>query len=339
MLSSSQAMAAKGLFVAIAAVVSIAGCVPLPGNSQYQRYEIDLSANGRHYTFQQFFRCYQQAEFSAADGNFHPTTRATGVGTTAADIGDGLVLLFEVQGCNSNEKTELPKTAKVLVNPNNPERIYSVIGILANPSIVINHVIVEPFQGANRELGPTPEQVALKEQVRDHQRGFQRVRARVIPYQVWATSDQSRAYFGHFQSVAVAKVGDAPPASGWPDQFVQFQFWKERAYQTGSDGRITGLSEFELVYNGEAFEVPDRTPDPAWVWYSTEQTRNDHPIPHYEPKFALVIYKGTLIRVKKAQEIFDPQTKNILLLVHWYEGYPWGGPDEIDVKRLMAQRK
>ena len=328
----------KRLLACIAAIVMVAACVPLPGNSNNYQYEIDLTANGRHYTFQQYFVCYQQADLSEADMTFHRRTHASGTGITTADIGDGLVLLFQVGECVGEQK-ELPRVASVLVDPLNPRWIYPVNGVLKEPSIVINHVTVKPVQRIERELGPTTEQIALKNLLREHQSGFQRVTARIIPREVWATSDQSRAYFGQFHSVTEAKVGEAPPVSGWPDSFVQFKFWRERTYQKGSLGQIVGLKEIELAYNGEAFEIPGHITDPLAVWYATPKTQKDHPNTNNAPEFAVVTHKGALIKVKTLQEIFDPETQDILLLHNHYQGYPWGGPDDIDVKRIMVPKK
>jgi len=179
----------------------------------------------------------------------------------------------------------------------------------------------------------------LKEAIRNRQTGFQRVTASVTPYDVWATTEQSRDYFRQFQGIAVAKVGEAPPPSGWPDAVVRFQFWRDRNYQKDGLGAITGLSQLEFEYNGEAFVPSGNVPSSDVVWYATNQTQSsEHRNPNNEPKFSLVNYKGKLIQVKALQEIYDPQTRNILLLRSWYKGYPWGGPDEIDIKRLMAGR-
>lgn len=325
-------------------LISVTGCIPVPSNSKYFRYEIELTANNRHYLFHQYFKCSEVAEFSEGDGKFHKHWRLSGSGISAADIGDNLVLFYAASGDCKSDSQQINSDAnafgehavKVLENSVNPERLYLVQASRNNSPISIQRQSVQRMEKFDGDLGPSKAQIALKESVRDQQHGFQRVTARIIPYEVWATSDRSRAYFSQFQSVTIAKVGEAPPVSGWPDAFVQFQFWRDRAYKKGPAGEITGLKEFELVYKGDAFEVPDRSPETGQVWYATTQTQTAHPNPNNAPGFAVVNYKGTLIKVKSLQEIFDPQTRNILLLMNQYLPYPWGGPDEVDLKRIIA---
>jgi hypothetical protein len=52
----------------------------------------------------------------------------------------------------------------------------------------------------------------------------------------------------------------------------------------------------------------------------------------------VVNHKGVVSKVKSVQEIYDPATKNILLFINWHVPYAWGGPDSIDVKRLMSSQ-
>lgn len=327
----------RQLVIPAVAMLLGAGCVPIPGHSQYMRYDIDLTANGRHYAFEQFFECYRLAELSEADGNFHPTTRSTGGGTTTVDIGDGLVLLLAVGGCESG-KGKLPTT--ILVNPQNPDRLlFLKDGMLDRPSVVINRVRVGPVANPGRALGPTIAEAALKEQIRNNQHGFQRVTARIIPQNVWATSEDIRAYFKNFHEITVAKVGEESPPSGWPAQFVQFKFAKQRAVRRYEPGLAEQFAAIPLNYNGEAFEFSvDKTASAASTWYATHETRNNKRIA-YGPEFAKVVYKGKEINLRSFQEIFDPETQNIIQLSVMDLPYPWGGPDKVDIERIMSSKK
>ena len=328
----------KLLALALLTSALLTACVQIPGTSQSYRYEIDMSVDGRPFMFRQYFVCYEVANLSEADGAFHRATGGYGSGITTADVGDGLVLLFTAGGCSAKQK-DLPRVASLLVNRPGLAKLYTVDETLKEPPVVIRHVTVEAVQNTERDPGPTAQQVALKNSLREHQGGFQRVTARRIPREVWATSDEIRAYFRQFKSVTAAMVGEGRPVIGNPADAVWFRFWRERAYERGPGGEIAHLKTIELPYDSQEFELQGRLPESPGVWYATPQTSGDRPNPYLKPDFAVVNYKGTLIKLKSLQEIFDPETQEIVQLSAQYRGYPWGDPDEIDVKRMMSSRK
>jgi len=299
----------------IFASTGLAACVPLPGTTKHYQFEIALTSNGRHYDFRQFFECYQQAVLSENDGNFHRMTSSAGTGVTAADVGNGLVVLFNVGNC-VDEPTEMSQTVIVLVNPDKPSRLYYVTKELKVPSIVIEHITVKPVNAIDRAIGPTQEQVELKERIKRNQSGFQSVTAKISQREMWATSEQNRAYFGRFNSVTLASIGEDPYSWGWPGQNVRFKFWDERKYPARdfTDYRET----LTFTYDGEAF-VPPIQKTAAKEAFTTDQT-----LTKIRPHYALVRYKGVLVKVDRLQEIFDPETQSILTLEHHHTRYPWG---------------
>ena len=326
----------KALAIALLGVL-VGGCVPLPGAVQYMRVDADLTANGRPYALRQFFRCYQQADFSEADAQFHRRVHAEGVGTIAVDVGDNLVVLLRtsVGGCDSDSPASRPEVS-MLVNPGDPQRIYPVAGSIAAPDVKVHTLTVTKVASAERPIGPTAEQAALKELIRNRQHGFQRVSVRIIPPRLWATSENVRAYFRRYHAIAVAQVGEELPTSGLPNLVVRFRYAKDRAYQRDENGAVGELADSELIYGDDAFEMPSKLSGTPVVWYATHETRDNHPNPNNAPAYALVRIKGMLVRIQGLQEVFDPDTQNILQFQTRYLAYPWGGPDDVDVKRALA---
>jgi hypothetical protein len=298
-----------------ALLLILSECGSLPGSKDV-KYTIQFTAAGRSYAFTQLINRFRAVELSEGpNGPFYTEWQTRGGGLAAVDIGPGRVFLFESGATPEREGIyELNHIAEILDTSRVPTTLYVIREAAKNPAVEIRRVSIEPVTGNSQQLGPTADQTALAQTVkREQQHGFQRVIARIIPYQVWATSEQSRRYFSQFTRVAIAKAGEAPPRSGWPDSFVQFPFYRDRAYQHDSLGAITGLEEVPLVYNGNAFEFDKSLSDAAEVWYSTRETETN---PHKSEPIALVNYKGTIVKVKSPQEIYDPETKSILLLTN-----------------------
>ncbi len=319
-------------------LISLSGCYPILGESRYFKHEIELTANNRHYSFHQYFKCSELAVLSALDGKFHRHWQSLGSGITAADIGDNLVLLYNVSGDCETDSQEFNSDStpfgrhvvRVLTNKNDPDKLYLLEKSRNDLSILIHHQSVQRVKYFDGDFGPSKDQIDLKEFVREHQHGFQRVTATIIPYERWAISEQSRNYFNQFQSIAIAKIDEAPPVSGRKEDFVRFKFWQERVSNQTSLKNLPKLKEFELIYKVDSFEIPDHPPEAGQVWYATAQI----PKNHQTPTSALINYKGVLINVSSLQEIYDPQTRSILVLRSHYLPYPWGGPEEIDLKQL-----
>jgi hypothetical protein len=332
--------------IALGLLVQLNGCVPVPGTATYFEHDMAVSVDGRRFDFKRYFECSQTMEFSEGDGKLHPRWNRSGAGFATADIGGDRVLVYSITGdCESDhqvfqvakpEKLDpyTPDAVRVLDNARDPQKLYVLTGRADGFPVQIDYESTRRIDPPTGGIGAPKAELALKETVRDSQHGFQRVSARVIPLGVWAQTDAARQYFSQLKTVTVARVGEAPPISGWADSFVQFPFYRERNYQKGVNGEIVGLSELDTIYDGEAFNVNDSAQPGVQTWYATRETR-ENPKLNNEP-VAVVNYKGVVFKVKGLQEIYDPATKNILLFANRYTPYPWGAPDSTDVKRLMS---
>jgi hypothetical protein len=326
----------------------INGCAPVPGSAKYFEHDMAVSADGHRYDFKRYFECTQTMELSEGDGKLHPRWTRSGGGFATVDIGSGRVLVYSITGDCESDHQEFPvarrgrldpyepDVARVLDSARDPQRLYVLTGKMDEFPVKIEHESTSRIDPVKGPIGPSEAELALKETVRNSQHGFQRVTVRVIPFEVWGVADAARQYFSQFKTVTVARVGEAPPVSGWPDSFVQFRFYRERNYQKGTNGEIVGLKELDVEYDGEAFIVKDGPQAGVQTWYATRETRtapklNDAPV-------AVVNYKGVVFKVKSLQEIYDPATKDILLFANWHAPYPWGAPDSIDLKRFMSSR-
>jgi len=56
-------------------------------------------------------------------------------------------------------------------------------------------------------------------------------------------------------------------------------------------------------------------------------------------EIALVSHKDKIFKVKSLLEVYDPDTGTILQFSNSFVPYPWGGPDKVDVARLMNGRR
>jgi hypothetical protein len=333
--------------LAIGLLVLMNGCVPVPGSSKYFEHDMAVSADGHRYDFKRYFECTQTMELSEGDGKLHPHWTRSGAGFTTVDIGSGRVLVYYITGDCESDHQEFPvarqdrldpyvsDVARVLDSAKDPRRLYVLTGRTNEFPVKVERESTNRIDPVIGPIGPSEAELALKETVRNSQHGFQRVTVRVIPFEVWGVTDAARQYFSQFKTVTVARVGEAPPVSGWADSLVQFQFFQERNYQKDANG-VVGLNEFDAEYNGVAFTVKGSPQAGVQTWYATKETRAA-PKLNAEP-VAVVIYKGVVFKVKSRQEIYDPATKDILLFANWHAPYPWGGPDSIDVKRLKNSR-
>lgn len=333
----SRVQSLRRLLIGITAVFLIAGCIPMLGTSEYYKYEIDLTANGRHYAFDYYYKCYKEKELSEADGKFHTSVRSSGQKMAAGDIGDDRVLLFGSGGCGGDLQ-ELERKGIVVSHPLNPERLYHVENVLNDPSIIINHVTARRVESIDRDIGPTKEQIALMEVVSEHQHGFQYVTVAVIPYEKWATSEQNRQYFSRFKSLAIAEPGKQFTPQGNMERFSSFKLHSPIIYERDLNGFAKRSNEIPMVYNGDAFEIPSNPSKSNEVWYSTKETKANTYLLSVNSVNAVVNYKGTKLVVKNAQQIYDPETKNILQFTNYYQAFPYGGPTAEDIKRANKKK-
>ncbi|HET9114040.1 MAG TPA: hypothetical protein VFN66_09250 [Burkholderiales bacterium] len=196
---------------------------------------------------------------------------------------------YATSDCLNTNPKDLALPIEILETGSEVTKLYIIRGEAKTPLVSVKSIHLEPVVGVPNLVGPTPDQSAYTKAVLSEQNHrFQSVTASVIPYAMWATSEQSRNYFGQFASVAIAKIGEASPVSGWPNQDVRFPFYLERAYKR-VDGRITDLEKKELVYRENSFEVPSESSNHVKTFYSATEMEASSK--------ALVSYKGTIINV------------------------------------------
>jgi hypothetical protein len=329
-------------------LASINGCVPVPGSSRYFEHDIRANIDGRRYDFKQYFECSKSLDFSEADNGLHAHWHRSGDGFSTADIGNGRVLVYAVSGdCESDyQEIHAPSdtpmavyshdAVRILDSASSPQKLYVLTGTAPGSSVKIEQESVKRLAHIEGGIGPHKAELALKELVRANQHGFQRVTVTVIPFAVWGAADAARQYFSRFKAVTVAKVGEAPPVSGRADALVRFPYYLNRLYQKGSSGEIVGLFESDAVYDGDTFKLNDSPREGVQIWYATNETRSAGNLA--VTPVAVVNYKGTVFQVAQLQEIYDPETRNILQFSSWHAPYPWGGPEPADVERLMRSR-
>jgi hypothetical protein len=329
-------------------LASINGCVPVPGSSKYFEHDIRANIDGRRYDFKQYFECSKSLDFSEADNGLHAHWHRSGDGFSTADIGNGRVLVYAVSGdCESDyQEIHAPSdtpmavyshdAVRILDSASSPQKLYVLAGTAPGSSVKIEQESVKRLAHIEGGIGPHKAELALKELVRANQHGFQRVTVTVIPFAVWGAADAARQYFSRFKTVTVAKVGEAPPASGRADALLRFPYYLNRLYQKGSSGEIVGLFESDAVYDGDTFKLNDSPREGVQIWYATNETRSAGNLA--VTPVAVVNYKGTVFQVAQLQEIYDPETRNILQFSSWHAPYPWGGPEPADVERLMRSR-
>jgi hypothetical protein len=334
--------------LALGMLLLTCACVTEPGSTKYFEHDMTVISGGHRYDFKRYFTFSKTLELSEGDGKLHARWNKSGVGFTTVQIGNGRVLVYSITGdCESDQqewpapqplKLDLfsPYMPRVLDSAESPKRLILLTGKTDGFPVTIENESTREVDRIEGLIGPSKEDLSLKETVRNSQHGFQRVTVQVIPFEVWGATDSARRYFSQFKNVTVAEVGESPPRNGWPDSAVRFRFSGERNYKRGVHGEIVGLDEIGTVYNGEAFAVDSSPSSGLQTWYATKETLADPKL--NDAPVAVVNYKGVVFEVKNLQEIYDPATRNILLFQNWHAPYPWGGPEPADVERLTSGR-
>ena len=201
-------------------------------------------------------------------------------------------------------------------------------------SVTINNIDVKSVQKPSKPIGPSNEQTSLKQVMAAKLNGFWKVTARVIPKEVWATSEAAKSYFAKFDRVTLAEVGENPPRSGWPWAFVQFKYAMDRAYKRGIHGEVIGLDEFGLVYDGTEFEQPNNRFRSPIIWYSQGVSKFSNSITKLPYSDHVVVkYKGKEFQLRGIQELFDPETQEIISLTVTELGNPLNGISDTVLER------
>jgi hypothetical protein len=112
-----------------------------------------------------------------------------------------------------------------------------------------------------------------------------------------------------------AKVGEAPPVSGWPDDVVRFPGYLERKYEL-KEGKVVGLAEVEIPYQHGVFKYGNRGSDGFECYYYTNV--NDVLPRLSKSPYSTIRYKDSDITVSVVQEVYDADDKTLLSFSHFY---------------------
>ncbi|RKP43929.1 hypothetical protein [Pararobbsia silviterrae] len=301
-----------------------------------------VQANGNDYEFKRYFECNKTEDLSEAGDGFHAHWHTVGTGYTTVTVGPYVLMYYIGGDCDSpTQDLSVPPQSllpmfdtrflRILDSAANPQRLDLLVDRTDGYPVVLKTNVVSRIERAEQHLGPADPDLALKEIIRRKQHGFQRVEIKIIPMDVWGVSNDAQRYFGQLKSVTIARVGEAPPRSGRAESAVRFPYFLQRKYQRGAHGEVVGLTSLNSTYDGGSFVIDAHSPDGVQTWYATTETRmarrNSSPA-------ARVSYKGVEFEVTGLQEVYDPDTKNILLFTNYVMPYPWGGPEPVDIKQL-----
>ena len=303
----------NGLPLLLAIMILFLGLVPIrasatEGVSGYFKYSIDVTFDNEPYSYSQYIKCVKVIQPSEGpQGLLYLRSEIKGGGWVAERLDATHTLLFSVQStCMSQSPSDLSLPVGILETGEKLTKLYLVKGQANTPSVSVNRIRLEPVESATDSVGPSKERARFTKTVLAQQsRVFGSVTARRIPYEIWATSDHATAYFNQFSSVAIAQAGEAPPISGRADNFVQFPFYRERAYPR-INGQVTGLEESAFDYNGTAFILAGQKPKNVEAFYASSGMT--------DPQQVIVDFKGSIVKVSGIQEVYDPETKVIYSL-------------------------
>jgi hypothetical protein len=218
------------------------GCAfELPYTAKYFKYTIEVMLYGRPYSFSENIECVRiPADPRSQTG---VEWKSIGEGIVATKLDSNHILFFKADSnCYKPAPYDLDQPVEILETTGSVVKLAVIHGAAQAPLVKIKRIYVEPVDIRPDNLGPSNEQIALTKAVLSaNKENFQSVAARIIPYNVWATSAQSRKYFSQFSSVAIAKVGEAKLLWGKSEEFVQFPFYLERKYKRTKDGAVTVL--------------------------------------------------------------------------------------------------
>lgn len=290
--------------LSLASLVLLAACGP----TTYFKHELRLTIHGRPYDFIHYYKCSSSTSLSEADMRFHSGLRATGAGEIVEDVGEGLLLRYIVAddcfiGPNETKTDILGR----LINSNKPVHIYDIFENLNAPGVAILSQTITPVPNGNFDIGESKAESVLRQSVCKLPKYYFTVTAYVTPEDAWAGSDKAKDYFSRLKSVTSARIGEAWITSGRADMEVRFPDFQDRHYSksTAQGGIDFGRPvQFDLVDG--AFRPLPRDTDLLNLGTYAVETNTDGSVN--------VNYKGTLITVFGLKEIYDPDTKEILLL-------------------------
>lgn len=329
--------------VGLATLFALSGCVAIPGSTRYFQHDIAVNASGHKYSFRHYFECHGTLQASEEDGKLHQRWERIGAGFTSSDIGNNQVLIYNVRGdCESQsqdlssgaDKDMTPFTneaSRVIDDRSRPTKLFVLPRGGSVGPFDIEYESVKRVERIDGTLGPTTAEIAPKELVRRAQHGFQQVTVTVMASNFWGKTEASRRYFAQFVEVNAASVSDVVSADASAHPPGQFPFLSERFRGLDATRPIIGITRLDTIYNGEAFTISFAPINPTW--YATKETWSSRRLTN--TPVALVHYKGKEFRVQSVLEVYDPESKSILQFTNSYAPYPWGGPDGIDLTRII----
>ncbi|MBA5603895.1 hypothetical protein H3H36_00770 [Duganella sp. FT3S] len=329
--------------ISFATLFALNGCASIPGSTQYFQHDIVINADGKKYSFRHYFECRGTLQASEADGKLHQRWERSGAGFITSDIGSNKVLIYNLRGDCEAQSQDLSSGAdkdldpfmndasRVIDDRSHPTKLFVLSRGASTGPFNIEQESVKRVERMDSTLGPTTTEVALKELVRRAQHGFQRVTVTVMAPNFWGKTETSRHYFAQFNDVEAAPEQEIVSTDASAHSPGQFPFLSERFRGLDATLPIMGVTRIDTIYNGEAFVISS-TPVIS-TWYATKETWGSRGLSN--SPVALVRYKGKEFRVKSILEVYDPESRSILQFVNSYVPYPWGGPDQTDLTRLI----
>ena len=264
----------KKMAIYVSVIFSVAACtVPVLEPAETFRFELEGISGDKSFSFQQYYTCYQTADLSAADGKFHKHWNASGSSTQVGQVAEDLFIIYNVWGCNSN--TSKKSVIAAVDSIEKPTILYLFRVQPIEPLLTITKDRSVPVGRSEVSLGPSSTQVQLKEKLRENQNGFQRVTAKIIPYEIFATANQSKEYFDKQTEIAIAEQQNRAPCDRVFPFFSERDFSKLR--NSGEYMKVQALS-----FNGEEFTFDGPSFAQRDVLYSTPETRS-WKSPWFEP--------------------------------------------------------
>lgn len=290
----------------------------MPGHGRYYRYQFDATIDGKAFSVDQYFKCYQQADFSEGDMRFHSKWYAAGAGVTAAQAAPGKVLLLDVRGHCLDTAEELPRSASLLLGAPAIDSLAEIDGALADQGIAIVRISSTPVAQAPRALGPSAAQAALKKSLMQSLPRMQRVYALTVPERVWTATPQSAAFADGLTRLTAASPD--MQHGGYYD--VAFPYAQQRRYQAEDVDPARRAPPRPLGYRDGVFRYPPAGGASLLNWY---------PMAAGAAEQAEVDYQGLRLQLRGGWEIYDPRTRELVLLARLTMLAPWGPPDGEDV--------
>ncbi len=290
--------------LSIASLALLAAC----GTTTYFKHELRVTIHGRPYDFVHYYKCSASTSLSEADMRLHSGLTATGAGEIIEDVGDGLLLRYVIVGdCFVGPNEARTDILGRLIDTKKPVHIYEIFENLKAPGVVVQSQTITPVSNGNFDIGASKAESALSQSACRLPKYYFSVFAYVTPEDAWAVSDKTKEYFSRLKSVTAARIGEAWITSGRADTNVRFPDFDVRHYSKHDpQGGIDFGRPVQFDFVDGAFRPLPRDTDLLNLGSYAIETNADGSVN--------VNYKGTSVTVNGLKEIYDPETKEILIL-------------------------